>query len=278
MAVLLGARNELINIPITKSQTWTPPLNGTAVIHVIGAGGGGEAQDGSSISAAGGGGAGYANKLVTISTGTNWTFVVGARGARAADDADGATGGNSTATDGAIATITANGGVGGSYQNGGTGGTASNGDVNNTGGRGGFSTQSGGNGTGGAVGVLGTGAAGTNATTANMNKANGADSDIMSPSFGNTYGYLSGGGKGGKSLYAQNAQGGNYNVNECDGGFLAGGGACNTNYSAPFMARGGDGGTGAGGGSGHVASGDSVTCVAGAGGEGLIVVMYLTTG
>ena len=64
-------------IPITISQTWTPPLNGTAIIHCIGAGGGGT---GWNATRGAGGGGGYSRKSVTLSTGTNWTFVVGAGG------------------------------------------------------------------------------------------------------------------------------------------------------------------------------------------------------
>ena len=40
-----GGGGTLYTIPITESTTWTPPYNGTAVIHCIGAGGAGGFDD-----------------------------------------------------------------------------------------------------------------------------------------------------------------------------------------------------------------------------------------
>jgi len=294
MAVLLGARTQLITIPITVSQTWTPPLNGTAVIHVIGAGGSGEVDDQHANSAgvaasrgtAGGGAGGYCSKTVTISTGTNWTFVVGAGGLRESGDAVGVTGGNSTATNGAISTMTANGGVGGSVGGdnvGGAGGTASNGDVNRTGGAGGGygSQQDHRFGGGGAVGIHGTGAAGVIGIGNNGagNKFNGGTSDVLSPQFENTYGALVGGGPAGQmvSLDTTPVKQNIFPGNGQNGGFLSGGGGAYSKHSAVVI-YGGDGGIGGGGGSSYSSNGSIMRGVSGKGGNGLIIVMYLTIG
>ena len=45
MSVILGVNEVLPTIPITKSTTFTPPFNGTAVIHCIGAGGSGGSDE-----------------------------------------------------------------------------------------------------------------------------------------------------------------------------------------------------------------------------------------
>ena len=88
-----GGGATLETVILTKSQTWTPPVNGTGIIHVIGAGGSGS---GSTARLAGGAG-GYSRKAVTFSTGTNWTIVVGAGGLPTTLNAAGVNGGNSTA-------------------------------------------------------------------------------------------------------------------------------------------------------------------------------------
>ena len=270
-----GGGGTLFTIPITKSTTWTPPFDGTAVIHCIGAGGSGatsQAQE----KAGGGAAGGYSRKVVTLSTGTNWTMVVGASAAPQNGQGNGNAGGNTTATDGS-SSLAANGG-GGGLNNSATaaaGGTASGGDVNNAGGVGGAGSLP--IGTGGAVGILGTGNAGTNHDVGNNDVSNsvyGGHSDVISPQFENTNGELRGGGRGGRSFTsATTVQG-----DRSNGGFLAGGGAIYNQYVNTI--QGGDGGIGAGGGACMV--GGSPTYLgrttSGAGGHGLIIVMYTAIG
>jgi hypothetical protein len=271
-----GGGGTLYTIPITASTTWTPPYNGTAVIHCIGAGGSGGTDQGNG-NVTGGGAGGYSRKVVTLSTGTNWTMVVGAGGApTTSNEANGNAGGNTTATDGS-SSLAANGGGAGLTNSTAAvaGGSASGGDVNNTGGAGGH------NGTmcgGGAVGVLGTGDAGEVGTGAMSGGATiykyGGHSDVQSPQFENTNGELRGGGRGGKfeNVWVY----GKFQIN--DGGFLAGGGAswCVT---AEVTASGGDGGIGGGGGSANCRTASQAGYInSGKGGDGLIIVMYTSVG
>ena len=65
MAVLLGSSVNVLTIPIYYSQTWTPPYNGTGVIHCIGAGGAG--RDDSTNTRSGGAG-GYCQKACLLYT------------------------------------------------------------------------------------------------------------------------------------------------------------------------------------------------------------------
>mgnify|MGYP003624274944 FL=1 len=270
-----GGGGTLFTIPVTKSTTWTPPFDGTAVIHVIGAGGSGATSQANEL-AGGGAAGGYSRKVVTLSTGTNWTMVVGASGAPEYGQGYGNAGGNSSATDGS-STLTANGGGGG--LNGSStpaaGGTASGGDVNNSGGAGGGGSLAAG--TGGAVGILGTGNAGTNHDVGNNDVSNsvyGGHSDVISPQFENTNGELRGGGTGGRSYLSSSF---NYGTRG-NGGFLAGGGAAHSSQSRQI--QGGDGGIGAGGGSCVISTSPTYLGIttSGAGGHGLIIVMYTAIG
>ncbi len=271
-----GGGGTLYTIPITASTTWTPPYNGTAVIHCIGAGGSG-GSDVSDGNVTGGGAGGYSRKVVTLSTGTNWTMVVGAGGApTTSNEANGNAGGNTTATDGSSSLVANGGGPGLTNSTAAVaGGSASGGDVNNTGGAGGH------NGTmcgGGAVGVLGTGEAGGVGTGANSGGAvmykYGGHSDVQSPQFENTNGELRGGGRGGKFA---NVWGKQIDINP-DGGFLAGGGAAWSNNGTDTT-WGGDGGLGGGGASANCAiAGQPGFFVGGKGGNGLILVMYTSVG
>ena len=271
-----GGGGTLFTIPVTKSTTWTPPFDGTAVIHVIGAGGSGATSQANEL-AGGGAAGGYSRKVVTLSTGTNWTMVVGASGAPQYGQGYGNAGGNSSATDGS-STLTANGGGGG--LNGSVlaaaGGTASGGDVNNSGGAGGGGSLP--VGTGGAVGILGTGNAGTNHDVGQNDVSNsiyGGHSDVISPQFENTNGELRGGGRGGRS-YVGSAQ---YSYGtRVNGGFLAGGGAVHSTQYRQI--QGGDGGIGAGGGSCVISTSPTYLGIttSGAGGHGLIIVMYTAIG
>ena len=255
-----GGGGSLFTVPITKSVTWTPPFNGTGVIHVIGAGGSG-ANFYHSSGAAGG----YSKKAVTFATGTNWTLVVGAGGAAVnatygGSPVNGNTGGTSSATDGS-STLTANGGVGGQTGSVAAGGTASGGDVNNAGGTGSQNLVTG----GGAVGILGTG----NSVNSSSD-AKGADSDIIGPYNPNAYGVLSGGGSGGFVTSVQ--QSGMYQSQPA--GFLAGGGATFVNNTDGNYGKGQDGGIGGGGGS--IKFGYPNSTWSGSGGNVYILIQYLT--
>ena len=270
----------LYTIPITASTTWTPPYDGTAVIHCIGAGGSG-GSDASIGNVTGGGGGGYSRKSVTLSTGTNWTMVVGAGGASVNGETNGNAGGNTTATDGS-SSLAANGGGPGLTNSTAAvaGGSASGGDVNNTGGAsgggGGGHTKMAG---GGAVGVLGTGNAGEVGTNGNNtnNIQNGGHSDVQSPQFENTNGELRGGGKGGR-FYNDFGYGSTNNGANGNGGFLAGGGGTFVHLDTR-AAFGGDGGIGGGGGSVNTnASSNQGYLASGEGGNGLIIVMYTSVG
>lgn len=269
MSVILGVHDTLFTIPITASETFTPPFNGTAVIHCIGAGGSGACGDYNN--GTGGGAGGYCRKLVTLSTGTNLTLVVGAGAVPTRNAGSGSAGGNTTATDGSF-TLTANGGGAGvsSATTGSAGGTASGGDVNNTGGASG--SAGGGMSGGGAVGVLGTGDAGDAGTAGDTNANNiyyGGHSDVQSPQFENTNGLLRGGGKGGRFFYRFD---GGSSI-EINGGFLAGGGSGYTETTGD-NAFGGDGGIGGGGGSANHNNQTEGMVNSGAGGNGLILIMY----
>ncbi len=241
-----GGGAVLETIILTKSQTWTPPVNGTGVIHVIGGGASGNSNEGNN----GGGAGGYSRKAVTFATGTNWTIVVGAGGAGGLNQ-NYAAGGNSTATDGS-SSLTANGAAAGV-----TGGSASGGDVNFTGGSGGSTSSGSVYGGGGAVGVFANGATGTNPAGGQTTDANGGADSFVVLGLGQLIG-----GKGGAG-----------GVNAESGGFLSGGG---TGYSSTTnaLAVGGKGGIGAGGGGAYHNNTDYR--VAGDGGDGIVIIQYLT--
>ena len=155
MSVLLGNVNQglyggvLMEIPLTRSQTFVPPRNGTVNIICIGAGGsGGHLFAAAQGISTGGGAGGYCVKeSLDVTTSSSFVVTIGAGGAGARSNAaaNGVTGGNTTVSGtGLSATLTANGGTGGSTQltsnnglAGGAGGTASNGDINRVGGAGG---------------------------------------------------------------------------------------------------------------------------------------------
>jgi len=262
MAVILGGNDTLPQITLTQSQTFVPPQDGNVCIHVIGAGGGGQAD----VNALSGGGAGgYTKKnSLAVTTGGSFTVVVGVGGAGGVN-ANGATGGNSTvAGTGLGSTLTANGGNGGNV-NSSTGGLASNGDVDNRGGTGG------GNGGGGAVGIY---AAGENAGT-----IHGGRTDAMGDGMAQSgYGFIVGGPKTNnmRQVYAQN--GNAYgDVVAGHGGALCGGGALNFIASGVGnnTAFGGAGGIGGGGGGCRVAGSGNGFATGGSGGDGIVLIQYL---
>jgi len=155
MAVLLGNVNQglyggvIMEIPLTRSQTFVPPRNGTVNIICVGAGGGGAYTYGTGGTIATGGGAGglCIKEGLDVTTSSSFTITIGSGGAGKASNSqiNGSDGGNTTVSGtGLSSTLTANGGGGGrsittteSGAAGGTGGTASNGDFNRTGGAGG---------------------------------------------------------------------------------------------------------------------------------------------
>lgn len=157
MAVLLGNETGglyggvILEIPITTSQTWVPPRDGTVNIIAIGAGGsGGMMMANIGGIGLGGGAGGYcAKENVSVTTSGSYVITIGAGGAGIySTNTTGNAGGNTTVSGtGLSATITANGGSGGggtatysansNYGTGAAGGTASGGDVNRAGGKGG---------------------------------------------------------------------------------------------------------------------------------------------
>ena len=264
-SLISGGGGALPQIALTHCQTWVPPQDGNVCIHVIGAGGAGAGGTGSTTGFKSGSAGGYCKKnSLAVTTGGSYTVVVGAGGI-GGGNIDGTSGGNSTvAGTGLSATLTANGGSNFS----GGGGTAANGDVNNTGGAG---TVEGG---GGAVGVYGTGEAGSPSSGA-RNKTGGGSSDAMGPEGSSGFGHISGGGRGGSYNESADNDGSHFNGAKKDGGFLAGGGgtrAQNTPNNT-CLQRGGDGGIGAGGGTGRAVG--ALFGVGGRGGDGLVLIQYL---
>ena len=263
-----GTTTALYNQWITTSQTWTPPYSGVVTIHCVGAGAGG--STGTHNNPFGGGGAGgYCKKELTVSTGTNWTMVVGSKGLGClANDSSGGSGGNTSATDGTI-TLTANGGSAAVFASAGAGGTATGGDVNFTGGAG--RNYGGG---GGAVGTRGTGNAGVNGFS-NYNQLS-ADSDCLGPYDPLAYGIMTGGGKGSLGAWGINVD--SPNPAREPAGFLAGGGGSATVINKliipPSPAT-------VGGGGGSLNAGTGVTIPtygysSASGGVGIILIQYKT--
>ena len=217
MAVILGGNDTLPQIALTQAQTWVPPQDGTVMIHVIGAGGGGMgSNEPSRPNGAGAGGYSRKNALA-VTTAGSFTVVIGAGAIGSISDGAGGNGGNSTvAGTGLSATLTANGGTGATTSDTtGAGGAASNGDVNNTGGAGGTFG-------GGAVGVYGTGNPGS--VGIDDTAQGGGDSDALGVPSMSGFGHIVGG-YGGKKIdinatVVTNSSPSNNN----DGEFLAGGG------------------------------------------------------
>ena len=241
-----GGGATLETVILTKSQTWTPPVNGTGIIHVIGAGASGTSDTSQFRN---GGAGGYSRKAVTFATGTNWTIVVGAGGMPTSYNQVVIAGGNSTASDGS-SSLTANG-----AGTTGTGGTASGGDVNFTGGKGGENQHGG----GGAVGVF------ANGSTAHTSRLGGATTDANGGAESVLVlglGQLIGGVGGSAGQCGQN------------GGFLSGGGAARSASSQDFC-TGGSGGIGGGGGQAYNSAAAGFR-FGGRGGDGLVVIQYLT--
>ena len=244
-----------VNIALTESQTWVPPVDGNICIHVIGAGGGGIGSD----SGGGGGAGGYCKKnSLAVTTSGSFTVVIGSGGLGSVNKATASNGGNSTvAGTGLSATLTANGGTGPANNANGQGGTASNGDVNNTGGQGGWFG-------GGAVGVYRSNSANSQTTQ----RGAGESSDALGDPALMGYGYIVGG-QGGKTCMNDLSKTGDSQ----NGGFLAGGGSM-FGGGAAYQSWGGDGGVGGGGGMGYKTSNFQVA-YGGTGGDGIVIIQYL---
>jgi mucin-19 len=241
-----GGAATLETIVLTTSQTWTPPANGTARIHVIGGGGSG----GSNTQGYSGSAGGYCRKDVTLSTGTNWTIVVGSGGTPTGSNQGTQAGGNSSATDGS-STLTANGATPSGFTS--VPGTASGGDVNYTGGQGSNGNVFPG---GGAVSVHSSG--GGDAAFGGGGTSDAGVDGFVPLGLGQLIG-----GSGGNQGHAAG-----------NGRFLSGGGGALRNDSNTLVV-GGNGGIGAGG--GHAWNGSSSSQrVGGRGGDGIVIVQYLT--
>ena len=246
-----------VNIVLTTSQTWVPPADGNICIHVIGGGGAGNSGTNSYQS---GGAGGYCKKnSLAVTTAGSFTVVVGAgkKGIEGdyGNNAAGAGGNSTVAGTGLSATLTANGGQGGSGSTMGAGGTASGGDVNNTGGAGGSYG-------GGAVGIYGTGNEGGTWYRAGSCDAQGPESLIG-------HGYICGGLGGLRNSPASGDAGACLPL---DGGFLSGGGMIYTS-AVQNKPTGGTGGIGGGGGAVRNNSGGNY--ISGGGGDGIVIIQYL---
>ena len=254
-----------VNIVLTESQTWVPPADGNICIHLVGGGGGGGASN--SVSTSGGAGAYCKKTSLAVTTSSSFTVVVGAGGLGAIyalGRYDAFNGGNTTvAGTGLAATLTANGGVGGTTSASGAGGSASNGTINNTGGAGAFYG-------GGGVGLTGTGNAGENYSRG------GGDCDLIGPPSLIGHGKLFGG-TGSRSFYTETQQANYYGVKNYmpSGEFLAGGGSLiiGGNGNSVYCLGGNGGIGGGGGGSKNVLSG--AYNLGGNGGNGIVIIQYL---
>lgn len=269
MAVILGGNDTLPQIALTQSQTWVPPQDGTVMIHVIGAGGGGMgSNEPSRPNGAGAGGYSRKNALA-VTTAGSFTVVIGAGAIGSISDGAGGNGGNSTvAGTGLSATLTANGGTGATTSdNTGAGGAASNGDVNNTGGAGGTFG-------GGAVGVYGTGNAGS--VGIDDTAQGGGDSDALGVPSMSGFGHIVGGYGGKKIEINTQASHSNSPSNNNDGDFLAGGGTFSAANSQGVQQNvyGGRGGNGGGGGGCNNKS-NGADGRGGRGGDGIVLIQYL---
>lgn len=237
-----GGGATLDTIILHTSQTWTPPFNGTARIHVIGSG-----SSGAGGSANSGGSGGYGRKDVTLSTGTNWTITVGAGGVGGLTVSI-SNGSLSRATNGSD-NILANGGT---FTSGAS--VGSGGDVNRTG-QNGLCQNYGG---GGAVHFYSDPTSSTTTgTSAGGQTTDASLGDFTLLGLGQIFG-----GVGGNAGVGHGA----------NGGAFCGGGAQFANLQYGYSCVGGSGCLGGGGG----ACQGELTTRGGNGGDGVIIIQYLT--
>ena len=243
----------------TGAATWTPPYTCDALIIAIGGGGSGGNYVNSGARSGGGGAGALVRKMVRSALATTpLTINVGAGGALATGNSSGNPGGTTTVSNVDLGvSINAGGGSGGGASTsgtaaGGAGGTGTGGDVNE-GGAGGDATASTSGAGGGAVGLIGDGTpAVTVSTSVGGDGAHALTSPVVIPGF---LCGLNGGGAGGT-----NAAG-------AAGAAFSGGGGSG-GVSDPVGGAGGTGG--GGGGAGH----PSGALGSGAGGNGMVIIMY----
>jgi len=271
MAVIGGAGvPALPQITINKSQTWVPPQDGNVCIHVVGAGGSGAIAV-VYYDAAGAAGAYAKIPTLAVTTAGSFTLVVGMGGAfrTASAEADGYAGGNSTiAGTGITGTLTCGGGGGGLY-NVSAGNRAAGGAVSGSTNEG-WAGYSGGGGrvSGGAVGIFATGNESSTSASGSLAVRGGAATDAA---FGGLamsgHGAICGGTSGGR--YVQNIL-----TDNNDGDDFCGGGYGYATGSSG--STGGKGGVGAGGGAFFPTGYNHVKGRSGAGGNGIILIQYLS--
>lgn len=198
------------------TSTWTAPAGVTSVmVEAWGGGGAGGGATGNPAKGGGGAGGQYASSIVTVSSGSNYTIVVGAGGT--GNTGNGNNGGNSTF---ATTTVVARGGVGGTRA---TSSSSATGGVGSTASGVGTTVYAGGNGSDGVgstgAGGAGGGGAGNNGTggnatgnTAGTGTANGGGNGgtgLTSMAAGNSGSVAGGGGGGGYATNNTDRNGGN---------------------------------------------------------------------
>ena len=268
-----------LKIALRSAYTYTPSINCTAVVTLIGAGASGYALANYNIyRCAGGGAGGVCQSELSLTAGTSYTFAVGAGGT-----SNGTAGGNTTLTGSDITNMTANGGAAPSLSGGNAaltvaGGTATGGNICNfTGGSSIISVGvTHGAGGGGACGFFAAGLSSTQPSNAGVAGAGIEAFPIDLIANGDIF-TTGTGGVGGSSQYY-----GGYNFAVGgDGSFGCGGGGAyvstNRNNSSGYV-YGGDGGIGGGGGGavGYNANASyNIGVSAGSGGNGLVLIEFV---
>ena len=191
------AQSPFIDNTPNGSESFTVPVGVTSItVSVWGAGGGGGGSDTNGLGGSGGGGGGATTRVIAVTPGDIFTYIVGAGGTGGLANATLAgNGGNSSFVNGGLGiNMIGNGGTGGARNNGavGVGGNASGGTINSNGQNGTLgngSGQAGGN-SGVVIGIFGGG--GIAVTNSNGNP-----------------GMIPGGGGGGGERGGGNRNGGN---------------------------------------------------------------------
>jgi hypothetical protein len=268
-----------LKIALRSAYTYTPSINCTAVVTLIGAGASGYAIANYNIyRCAGGGAGGVCQSELSLTAGTSYTFAVGAGGT-----GNGTAGGNTTLTGSDITDMAANGGAAPSLSGGTSaltiaGGTATGGNICNFAG-GGSIINSGvthGAGGGGACGFFEAGLSSTQ--TSNSGVAGAGIQTFPTNLIANGDIFIEG--TGGSSGSSQYLNGYNYAV-AGDGSFGCGGGGAyvstNRNSSSGYV-HGGNGGIGGGGGGavGYNANASyNISASPGKGGDGIVLIEFV---
>lgn len=266
-----AARESLAFVYIDATQGWlvysgvnaaNPGTYSASYLVVAGGGGGGSPQVAVVGGSGGGGAGGLLSGTSTLTTGTTYSFVVGAGGASGATGSSGSVGNNSSAFSstaigggygggGAVGAAGGSGGSGGggSQVNGAAGsGTSGQGNAGSAG----VQTQTSG-GAGGGASAAGTAAS---STSVGANGGAGTASSIT----GSSVTYAGGGG------------GGRFGGNTPGTGGAGGGGAGTSNGT---NATAGTANTGGGGGGAGILN-DTTPCLGGAGGSGVVILSVPT--